>query len=124
MNTITIFTVEGTTFVKHENFMLPSYDGVPKFCIGTAMVAIGAKQIGNDKSWETKLTAVELAGYLAFLQTSKLGAGSARRAWIMQWKLQRLLFSRLPFLLDGDIDWARLKSTVENEIAVEFPHCA
>ena len=124
MNKITILRVDGTTFVKHESFMLPSFDGDAKFDIGVAMVSIGARQIGKTASWATSLTAVELAGYLSFLQTSKLGAGSARRAWIMQWKLQRLLFSRLPFKLDGDIDWDKLRTTVEKEIAVEFPNCA
>lgn len=102
---------------------MPMFDGPPKFDMRVAMVTVGANQGKTASLWQTKLTVIEVAGYLAFLQTSKLGVGAARRAWVMQWKLSRVIHV-LPYTHEGDIDWAKLKFQIEQEISDEFPLCA
>lgn len=124
MSKLTLVNIDNTWFVKHDAFMLPVFDGKPNFDVKVAMVAIGAvADEATSHSWYTKFTAIEVGGYLAFLQTSDLGPGAARRAWVMQWKLSRMMHD-LPYTWEGDIDWTTVKKTVEQEIARDFPLCS
>lgn len=123
MNNISLFENEGTWFARHMTFMLPAFDGPPKFDIRVAMVSVGAVQSKTASTWKTSLTVIEVAAYLSSLQTSKLGPGAARRAWLMAWKLGKIAHTP-PFTFEGDVDWTALRLIIEKEIAAEFPLCA
>lgn len=123
MNNITLFQTDGCWFAKHETFVMPMFDGTPNFDLRVAMVSVGGAQGKNQNAWRTNLSVIEVGSYLGFLQGSKLGPGAARRAWLMQWKLSKEVFD-LPFMGDGDVDWAKLRERVELDIARNFPLCA